>query len=460
MSDSSIQSTATTQSSPKALRTEIALLFSLAWPIALAQVGANAMSLIDTAIIGRVSVVDLAGAGLGRVIGFAAFSGGIGLVAALEALASQAVGAGEHPRAWRALTTTLKASMLIWIPAVLLSFATTLLLPAFGVEAEVVQRARAYLLGQAPGMIFMVAFAAGKTFLQAHGRTRPALIASIAANVLNVIVCNLLVRGDDALAAVHLPAVGLPRLGAFGAGLASSIASLLLAAIVLVAAREFRDERACDPIPTRTILRLGVPAGLQILAEIAVYVVISMIVGSLGATVTSAHQIALNVTNLAFVTALGVSSATAVGVGRAIGAGASPRRVGLLGIGLGASLMVICASILALFPRALAGLFIDDPAVIAICMQLLVIASVFQLFDGIQAVAGGALNGAGDVRFAFLASLACHWLVGFPIALFLGFAMKLGVTGMWWGLTAGLITVSVVLSARFVWLSSKPIKRV
>jgi MATE family multidrug resistance protein len=259
---------------------------------------------------------------------------------------------------------------------------------------------------------------------------------------------------------VHLPAVGLPRLGALGAGLASSIASLLLAAIVLGAAREFRDDREGEPIPMRTILRLGVPAGLQILAEIAVYVLISMVVGSLGATVTSAHQIALNVTNLAFVAALGVSSATAVRVGRAIGAGESPRRAGLVGITLGAVIMSVCALILALFPRALAALFIDDPAVIALSVKLLLIAAVFQIFDGIQAIAGGALNGAGDMRFAFLASLACHWLVGFPIALFLGFAMKLGVTGMWWGLTAGLITVSAVLSMRFVWLSSKPIMRV
>ena len=158
--------------------------------------------------------------------------------------------------------------------------------------------------------------------------------------------------------------------------------------------------------------------------------------------------------------ALGVSGATAVCVGHAVGAGTSPRRAGMMGIGLGVCVMIGGAIVFALAPRLLVSLFTGDARVIAIGTTLVRIAALFQLFDGVQVVAAGALRGAGDVRFPFVANVIAHWFVGFPIALVLGFGLHGGAPGLWWGLTSGLVVVSVALALRFWAVSAQTIARI
>src|SRR5262249_28758289 len=153
------------------------------------------------------------------------------------------------------LVATLKAGALTWVPMALFAFGVTLLLVPLGVDAGVVSRARWYLLGQLPGLGLYGVFIAAKTFLQAHGRTRPALVAALVANATNFVVCSLLVRGDDALRAVGLPALGLPGFGAFGAGLATTLAEILLVGITLKAARDAHSG-GIDRVPVATVLRL------------------------------------------------------------------------------------------------------------------------------------------------------------------------------------------------------------
>jgi MATE family multidrug resistance protein len=455
--------------------TELRALVRLSLPISVAQLGLVFMGLVDTAIIGHVSVDDLAAVAIGRSIMFGICSIGMGIGSALDPLASQAVGAGKPERARQALRAGLQAAALITIPTIVLAFVATLGLGPLGVDTAILPRVHAYLLGSAPGVFGFLAFLAGKSFLQAHGATRPALVASLVANVVNAVVCSLLVRGDDALVAIGLPGVGLPRLGAVGAGIASSIGSLLLAAIILQAARGFRPAVVAnapelppddavrgdgDPVSLVTVLRLGLPVGLQLLAEIGVFSFVALLAGRLGTSVLSAHQIAVGLASFTFMGALGVGGATAVRVGHAVGAGRSPRRSGLVGLGLGAAVMSVGALTFTLIPRPLIGLFTTDAEVIEIGAKLLRIASLFALFDGIQAVASGALRGAGDVRFPFLANVGAHWLIGLPIALGLGFGLGWGAVGLWWGLTAGLVSVAVLLTSRFLYIVRRGIARV
>jgi MATE family multidrug resistance protein len=418
------------------------------------------MALVDTAVIGRVSVDDLAGAGIGRSIGFASIVVGMGVTTALEPMAAQAIGAGEHGLAWRCYVANLRAALLLWAPSIAAAFAVTLALPMLGVEAAVVHRVRMYLAGQTPGFVLTLAFLSSKTFLQAHGRTRPALIGSVAANVVNVFASNLLVRGDDALRSVGLAPVGLPVLGALGGGIAFSIASLVLVVFVAAGAVQFRSREPGPPVPLVRVYRLGVPVGLQMLAEIGIFSLVALLSGALGSKVASAHQVAIGLASFTFMGALGVSGATAVRVGHAVGAGASPRRAGVLGIALGAAVMTFGAVAFLAVPRLLVSAFTHDERVIEIGVNLVRIAALFQLFDGVQVVAAGALRGAGDVRFPFVANVVAHWLVGFPVALTLGFALHGGAPGLWWGLTAGLVVVSVALAARFAAISKRAIARV
>ena len=422
---------------------ELAALFRLAWPIALAQLGTLAMSLVDTAILGRVSTLDLAGASLGRSIGFAALTLGMGIATAVEPFTAQALGGKDDARAWQALRANARACLTVALPCVAFAFAATCVLAPIGVDAPVIFRARAYLLGQAPSMVLMLLYLATKAFLQSHHRTTPALIGVAVANVVNVVVCNLLVRW----------------LGAFGAGCALSIATTVLLAFVWVPARDYRAPPA-PPIAMREMVRVGTPIGLQMLAEYAIFTLVAMLAGRLGAKIVAAHQIALAIASFTYMGALGIASATAVRVGYAVGAGTPPRRAGLTGMSVGAAFMLVAALVLALVPRVLAGLFSDDPDVIDIAAALLRIAAVFQLFDGIQVVAAGALRGAGEVRVPFLAVVGAHWLVGFPTAWLLGFGLGWGARGLWWGLTAGLVAASIALAARFYAITRRAVRRI
>ncbi len=454
---------------------ELRGILVLAAPIAFAQLALMAMSLVDTAVLGRTSVDDLAGAAMANSIAFAWGSFGIGITIALEPLASQAIGAGEPGRAWDALRLTFRAALWTAIPCVLLAYLTTLALGPMGVPAAVIERTRECLFGRVPGLIVFPLFLSLKTFLQAWGRTRPAMVGAVVANLVNLIACNLLVRGDSCLTALHLPPLGLPRLGAFGAGLATSLGTLVLTLALVPAVLSFRPAPATtspaaspeapvsatmEALTLGRVFSLGFPVGLGMLAEIGVFSFVALLSGRFGAETASAHQIALSLASFTFMGALGVSGATSVRVGLAIGAGRSPRRTGLIGISMGAAVMTIGALAFALIPGVIVRLFTDEPRVVSIGITLLRMAAVFQLFDGIQAVANGALRGAGDTRVPFALNLGSHWFVGLPLALGLGLLTPLGIRGLWWGLTAGLVTVALALSARFWVLSARRIKRV
>ncbi|WP_437907281.1 MATE family efflux transporter [Sorangium sp. So ce327] len=442
-------------------RSELRALARLALPIAVAQAGLVAMALVDVAIVGRVSVNELASCAMGRTIVHTSNALGMGVSAAVDPLASQAIGAGRPGLAWAALRATLRASLLVSVVAFGAALAATFALAPMGVDPALVPGVRRYILGHALWIFLWPVFLAGKNFLQAHGATRPALVAVVAANAVNVVACNLMVRGDEALRWVGLPPLGLPQLGALGAGLAASLASAVLSSIVLFAAgrRRGAPREEDGAVPVAVVYRLGVPIGLQLLAEVGVFGMTALLAGRLGATVVSAHQIAIGLASFTFMGAIGVGGATAVRVGRAVGAGRSPLRAGVLGLLLGAGLMCVSASMYAAFPRALIGAFTPDADVLAIGVPLLRIAALFQLFDGVQAVAAGALRGAGDVRFPFWANLGAHWAFGLPLSIGLAFGLDLGVRGLWFGLTAGLIAVAGGLSARFVRLARAPLAR-
>ncbi|KYF48696.1 hypothetical protein BE08_24555, partial [Sorangium cellulosum] len=396
-------------------RSELRALARLALPIAVAQAGLVSMTLVDVAIVGRVSVDELAACAMGRTLVHTCNALGIGVSAAVDPLASQAIGAGRPGQAWAALRATLRASVIVSAVALAAALAATFALAPLGVDPALVPGVRRYVLGHALWIFLWPVFLASKSFLQAHGATRPALVAVIAAN-------------------------------AVGAGLAASLASAVLSSIVLWSARRRRTAARDDAgaVPVAAVYRLGVPIGLQLVAEVGVFGMTALLAGRLGATVVSAHQIAIGLASFAFMGAIGVGGATAVRVGHAVGAGRSPLRPGLLGLLLGAGVMCVSASTYAAFPHALIGAFTPDAEVLALGVPLLRIAALFQLFDGVQAVAAGALRGAGDVRFPFWANLGAHWAFGLPLSIGLAFGLDLGVRGLWFGLTAGLMAVAAV----------------
>jgi MATE family multidrug resistance protein len=452
------------------VRAEVREMLRLALPITFAQIALMTMSLVDAALVGRVSQTDLAAVSIGNALVFAFVCPAMGVTLAVEPLASQAVGAGDLERAWRSVRAAVLAVLLLSVPTMLVTAASCLLLEPAGIEPAVAVAARRYLFARIPSIPSFLAFIAVKAYLEARGLTRPLLVIGWVANLANLVVAALLVFGDRALIRVGLPGIGLPALGSFGAGIATSIATTLLAVLTMLAAYKARPAGASlfgrlSPAmraSARTLVRVGVPIGGQLLTEIGVFAFVTILMARLGAAAAAAHQIALGLASFTFMAVIGMSNATAVRVGRAIGAHEmdGPRRAGLVGVGLGSMYMAVCAMAFLVFPRPLAELFSNDPVVLDTAESLIRIAAVFQIADGVQGVTAGALRGAADTRFASLANAVCHWGVGLPIALLLGFRLGYGAPGLWWGLTSGLFSVAAVLILRFIRISGRRIEAI
>lgn len=448
-------------------RAELRELVILAGPLVLAQVGNQLMSLVDTAMVGRLGATALGGVGIGNGILFTLSLAGLGCVLGIDAPVAQALGAGEELRARRVLWQGLRIALWLGVAlAVLLGLSPALLEPV-GVDHRTASEVRLYLYGRMPNLVTFLLFNSLRSYLQAKGTTRPVLLAMVVSNLCNVVGNFLLIYGDDALARIHLPRIGLPALGVMGSGISSSIASGVSVLVLALAVRalpvpDVPDLRRYDRELTGRILALGVPVGLQMMAEVGVFAIAGTLAGRIGPEAVAGHQIALMLASLTFTVTVGVGAAASVRVGRHIGAGdtLAARRAGQLALAAGTAFMCFSALFFFGFPHALARALTDDPGVIRAAVPLILIAAVFQISDGLQSVAAGALRGAGDAHAPLYANLIGHYLVGLPIAVVLAIPLHRGAPGLWWGLTAGLTAVAIGLTARFHRLTLRQVARV
>lgn len=408
------------------------------------------MGLIDTAVVGRLGAGPLGAVGLANGLFFGVAVVGLGLMLGLDPLLSQAVGAGDQRRArellWQSVWLAALATATLALPIALLP----LLLRPSGIAPELVADARGFLLWRLPGLFPLLAFAGVRSYLQACGVVRPLVVAIVVANFFNLALDVLFVFGWR-----FVPALGAP-----GAGLATSLCSVVMWLVLVASARSPRAPQVRRwPVRAdlRVALRLGAPVGLQMGAEVSVFSLVGLLAGRLGALPMAAHQIALALASFTFCAAVGIGQAGSVRVGWAIGAGntRAARRSGLVAFAAGASVMAVSALGFLFAPGPLARLLSDQPEVIAAAAPLLAVCAVFQISDGVQGVGAGVLRGAGDTRFAFAANVAGHYLVGLPVAIWLGLYRGRGVSGLWWGLCVGLTTVAVALLGRFVRLSGR-----
>ena len=428
-------------------RAERIELFRLAAPLAAQQVGFQLMGMVDALVLGRYSGAALAGAGVGNNLLFAITSVGFGIVMGMDTVVPQALGAGRGDDARRACSAGVRLAVIVGLATTLLVMASPFVLDLVGVDADVAAQARPYVFVRSLGTVPFLVTIALRSYLAAHGRTRPLIIAVVAGNALNAALDVALVFG--------IPALHLPSLGVIGAAMSTTIVLCVTAAIFALAVREL-DGRRPRPKSTRAdlvaIARYGWPVGAQVFAEVGIFGLATLAAGRLGKVPAAAHSIALNLASFTFSAAFGLASATSVRVGRAVGAGdlALARRRGLQGLAAALAIMAVAAACFVALPRTLAAAFTSDRAVIAATVPLLEIAALFQLFDGAQAIGAGALRGLGHTRATFVANVFGYYAIGLPVMLVLGFGLSLGAPGLWWGLSAGLIATAAFLVARFL----------
>ena len=430
------------------LKLELPRLLRLAGPVVLAELGGMAMGLVDVMMVGRVSAQAIGAVSVGANLFHFVSMFGIGILLGLDFLISHAFGGGRMHEAHRSLVQSLYLCVALAAVLSVLLWLAHHYLHLVGIEAAVLPDARAYLATVSIGLLPFLWFVALRRYLQAIGLVRAATFALISANLLNAFVNWVLVFGN----------LGAPALGAEGSAWATTLSRaymlVVLASFVIWYAR--RHDRALfqvslkpDLTVLRRIVKIGLPASVQVVLEGGVFTAATLLAAGLDPLSLAAHQIALGAAAFSFMVPLGVASAGAVRVGQALGAG-DPRgaeRSGWAALAVGSAFMSCAAAVFMLAPRLVMRAFTNDEAVIATGISLLLVAAVFQLFDGLQVVAAGILRGSGDTRIAMIAALIGYWLIGLPVGYALCFAFGMGVQGLWIGLSVGLIVVAIALVA-------------
>lgn len=435
------------------LRRELKQLFRLALPLAAAQAGTQMMTIVDVAVLGRYSSRDLAAVGYANAFFFAIAIVGMGAVFGIDPLVSQAVGAGDPVRARRVLWQGVWFALIV---TAVLSFGIVggaALMSHVGVDPGIILPGQQYLLIRGIGLAPLLLFLVVRAYLQAKSITRPLIVAMIVANIVNFFGDLLLVFGWGPI----------PALGAAGAAISTVAATLLELAIVVYAVSKIpvdaEDLRRWNGAEIARMVRVGWPVAMQLGAEIGIFALVGVLAARLGTAALAAHQVVISVASFTYTMALGVAGAGSVRVGIAVGSRdvASTRNAGRAAFLGGLTVMTISGIAFASFPGPLARLLTSDGPVIAIAIPLFIVAAFFQLSDGLQAVGSGILRGAGDTHFSFIANLIGHWLIGAPIAFWLGFHQRMGIVGLWWGLCVGLTVVAIMLVYRFERISASPI---
>ena len=419
-------------------------------PVVAAELGWMAMSVVDTMMVGRLSAEAIGAVSIGTVLFYAVGVVGTGMLLGLDTLIPQAFGAGRFEECHRWLFHALCTAVPLGVALMLPLFLAVDLLPEFGLDADVAVQAASYTNALLWSTVPLLAFMGFRHYLQGMNHVRPVMVVMLSANLVNVIANWIFIFGN----------LGARAFGTAGAGWASCASRVymclaLLAYIVWQAGRDrtglFEADRGIEWARITRLARLSFPAALQRGLEIGVFALATVLIGTLGAVPLAAHQVALQAASVTFMVPLGISTAAAVRVGQAIGRQdyLGARRSGFVALTLGALFMASAGVVFLLFPGIIVGFFSQDPAVLATGAVLLAVAAVFQLFDGFQVVATGALRGAGDTRTPMLANLFGHWFIGLPIGYFLGLHLGWGASGVWIGLCIGLILVGAYLA--WVW---------
>ncbi|MGC4094840.1 MAG: MATE family efflux transporter [Polyangiaceae bacterium] len=428
------------------LRSELMTVLRLSLPVSLTQVGLMLTGVLDTAMVGRLGVEELAACALGNMWWWSWMSLGVGLVMGIDPLISQAHGRGDGAAVALSLQRGSVLALIVSVPIVGLMFATEAGLRLLGQNAHVAALAQRYNDLKLLTVPCFLLYSALRQYLQGRTLMAPATWVMWIGNVFHLALNWALIFG-------HL---GFAAHGLSGAAIASSITTVLQLLGLIAWTWGFGlqrgawrawDAESFSPRGLWQAARLGLPVGTQVALEVWAFSIATLMAGWLGTPEVASHQVVLSLASLTFMVPLGVSQGASTRVGNLIGEGDAEgmRRAAKASLCIGALAMSLSASLFALLRQELPRIYTDDAAILALAAQLLPIAAAFQLSDGTQVVAGGVLRGMGRPAAAAGANLVGYYAVGLPLAYLLGFRLGGGLLGVWVALAIGLSVVAGLL---------------
>jgi MATE family multidrug resistance protein len=437
---------------------DVRRVLRLAVPVVMGELGWMMMTTVDTIMVGKLGAAAIGAIGVGNSAFYSFAIFGMGLLLGLDTLVSQSCGAGNREDCHRSLTQGVYLALALAVPLMLLFSWMPPVFRVLGIVEPVSTLAGTFIRVLNLSTLPLLLYGAFRRYLQGMGHVAPVMFALVSANFVNWFFNWLLITGHW----------GWPAMGVAGSALSTCLARVYMAIVLAFAIWWY--ERGLQPgfrnLLQRPdwkrlthLIQLGFPAATQILLEIGAFGAAAVLAGRLTPGALAAHQIALNCAAISYMVPLGVASAAAVAVGQAIGRRdpRMARRNGYIAIGLTCTFMVCAAFVFLFLPGPILAVYTRDPAVLRTGAGLLAIAAIFQLFDGLQTVATGALRGFGETRGPMIANLAGYWLFGLPIGYALCFHFGLGVYGLWWGLTIALIAIALVLFWQWTRRSRAPI---
>lgn len=424
----------------------------LALPLIAAQLAGVGMGAIDAVMAGHLGARELAAVAVAVNLNVVLFVFFMGIFMACSAIVSQRRGASDDEAAvGRFARSLLKLALVI---AALWCGLTQLLaapvLNSLHLDATTTKLAIAYLRAFVFSSFGLSLWFALRFVAEGLEVSRPVMIAGLLGLAINMLFNWLLIYGIGPF----------PQLGLVGSGWATTLACLVMAATLAIYYRfhprlkavQLFGSHETEPGAVREVLRLGVPIGLILIAEAGLFVAVALMMARIGERTVAAYQVAINFASVAFMIPLGIGLATTVRVGFFAGANQPllARHAGIVGMKLGVANAALNAAVMVLFASIIVALYTQDAGIAKQAVGFLSLAAAFQFFDGLQATANGALRGHKDTRVPMVITLVSYWLIGLPVAWWLGFYTPLGPDGLWWGLSAGLAAAAAGLSWRFL----------
>jgi len=424
----------------------------LAMPIVVSQLGHTVVHLADSVIVGHFAgTIQLAAVSLVNSLFMLILVLGMGISYGLTPLIAQENGRKNYKECGRLLSNSLLINIVMGIFLyMLVHFGTLLAIDHMGQSPEVVAYAKPYLGYLSFSIIPLMIFQTFKQFAEGLGFTKQAMFISIWGNVINVILGIILVKGM----------FGITPMGVKGVGVSTLVDRILMAIVMCIYVFNSRNFKVylqnfkfnlIDKVRSIKILKIGAPVALQYSFEISAFSGAAILIGTIGAVEQAAHQVAINLASVTYMLASGIASAATIKTGNNLGKNnfLDLRRSAIASYHAVAVFMSITAVAFVCANHILPYIYTEDTAVIHIAAQLLIIAGFFQLFDGTQVVGLGVLRGLGDVNIPTVITFIAYWIIGIPLGYLLGIKMEMGVNGIWYGLTFGLLTASVLLFFRF-----------